>query len=63
MIKWPKFGMKAVVHYRKTAQSQMPYQGKKAFIYIVSNGKGPKNILVLVDNIKVVIPRGNLNVR
>jgi len=62
MIKWPKFGMRAVVHYRKTAQSQMPYQNKKAFIHIVSNGKGPKNILVIIDNVNVIIPRGNLKI-
>lgn len=60
MNKWPKFGMRPIVHYRKTAQSQMPYQGKKAFIHIVSNGKGPKNILVIIDNINVILPRGNL---
>jgi hypothetical protein len=62
MIKWPKFGMRAVVHYRKTAQSQMPYQGKKAFIHIVANGKGPKNILVIIDSVNVIIPRGNLKI-
>jgi len=61
-MKWPKFGMRAVVHYRKTVQSQMLYQGKKAFIHIVSNGKGPKNILVIIDDINVIIPRGNLKI-
>jgi hypothetical protein len=54
--------MRAVVHYRKTAQSQMPYQGKKAFIHIVANGKGPKNILVIIDNMNVIVPRGNLKI-
>jgi len=62
MNKWPKFGMRAVVHYRKTAQSQMPYQGKKAFNHIVANGKGPKHILVIIDNVNVIIPRGNLKI-
>jgi hypothetical protein len=35
----------------------MPYQGKKAFIHIVSNGKGPKNILVIID--RYDFPCGN----
>lgn len=55
-----KLGDVAYVHYRKSVQNEMQYQGKRAFVYFVAKGKGPKNVLVMIENVKVVIPRGNL---
>jgi hypothetical protein len=55
-----KLGDIAIVHYRKSVQNEMQYHGKRAFVYFVAKGKGPKNVLVIIDNVKVVIPRGNL---
>ncbi len=56
MIKEPKIGMKVKLNYRNKS---MPYQGQMGIIKVI--GRGIKNCLVLIENKKVVVPRGNLN--
>lgn len=62
MIQFPKIGMNVRVHYRKTMQSEMPLQSKYGKIIVVSKGKGPRNVLVVIEAKKYVIPKGNLNI-
>ena len=58
MIREPKIGMKVKLNYR---DKSMPYQGEIGIIKVI--GKMIKNCLILVEktNVKVVVPRGNLN--
>ena len=61
MIQFPKVGMHVKVHYRKSLQSEMPLQNKLGTILVLAKGRGPRNVLVLIQGKKYIIPRGNLN--
>lgn len=60
MIRNPRPGMEVKLHYRRSAQKDMPYQGGIGIIVAIANGRGPKNVLVLVDRKMLIVPRGNL---
>lgn len=61
MILGPKVNQTARVHYRKSFAKFMPMHGKTGRIVIVSRGKGPRNVGVLIGDAIVCIPKGNLN--
>ena len=64
MIWQPKVGQQATINYK---DKSMPFQGRECEVAAVGNGKGPKNVLVIIvfQHLLVwtysVIPRGNLN--
>ena len=44
-------GMMVTIHYA---------EGKRGTLLIISRGKGPKNCLVDINGVKVVVPFGNI---
>lgn len=65
MIRWPKKGQTARVHYRKSAATFMPCHGHVGVIQIAGKGPGPLNSLLeirLPDGgvIREVFARGHL---
>ena len=67
MIWQPKVGQQCVINYK---DKSMPYQGLECEVAAVGNGKGPKNVLVIIFYpdyefvwFHEIIPRGNLNAK
>jgi hypothetical protein len=60
MIKYPKVGSFAIIHYNEKIKDEMPYHGKGGKILVVAKGPGPRNVLLSISAKKVVVPRGNL---
>lgn len=61
MIWHPFIGQRVRLHYRKTAQSRMPYHGQLGTVLKVGVGPGPINAGVELDSgVRVVVSRGNL---
>jgi len=61
MIRFPRLGMEVRLHYRRSAADSMPYEGNEGVVVAMANGRGPRNVLVLLRcNRLVVVPKGNL---
>ena len=64
MIFQPKVGQQCVINYK---DKSMPLQGRECEVCAFANGKGPKNVLVIVTHPHYlvwdyeIISRGNLN--
>lgn len=60
MIRSPYPGQRVQIWYRKSAASTMPHQGHVGVVMCVGRGPGPRNAAVRLDDVVVVVPRGNL---
>jgi hypothetical protein len=60
MIRQPIIGHLARLHYAAKKVPFFPHHGKVGRIVIVSRGKGPRNVGVLIEGRIVVVGRGNL---
>jgi hypothetical protein len=66
MIWQPKVGQEVWLNYK---DKTMPCQGLEGEVAAISNGPGPRNVLIIIvdiDNLlwfHEVIPRGNLNAK
>jgi hypothetical protein len=52
--------MTVTIHYAKGKQEFFSYEGQRGTLLIIAKGKGPKNCLVDIKGIKVVVPFGNI---
>jgi hypothetical protein len=52
--------MTVTIHYAKGKQEFFSYEGKRGTLLIVARGKGPKNCLIDINGVKVIIPFGNI---
>lgn len=53
-------GMTVTIHYAKAKQDFFIYEGKRGTLLIIARGKGPKNCLIDINGVKVVVPFGNI---
>ena len=53
-------GMMITIHYAKSKQDFFMYEGKKGTLLVIASGKGPKNGLIDINGVKVVVPFGNI---
>jgi hypothetical protein len=53
-------GMTVTIHYAKGKQEFFSYEGMRGTLLIISRGKGPKNCLIDIKGVKVVVPFGNI---
>ena len=60
MLANPKQGQTVQIWYGKKSRYSMPLHGAKGTVVIASKGK-PRNHLVQVGAITVVVPCGNIN--
>lgn len=61
MIRYPRIGQTARVHYRKALQSYMPHHGKIGVVLARAKGPGPRNHLLRLEcGTVIACPAGNL---
>lgn len=59
MLANPKVGQVVTIHYAKDKRDTMPYHGHRGIVVAVGVGK-PKNHLIQIGTVQVVVPCGNL---
>lgn len=61
MIWKPKAGQRVVIRYAAKRAHLFPYHNRQGLVTIVGTGRGPINVMVVLDGEGAVyVPRGNL---
>ena len=60
MIRSPHPGQRVQLWYRKSAEPTMPHHGRLGTVVCVAGARPTPNAAVRLDDVVVVVPRGNL---